>query len=438
MKLPSVTPTRIALVTTAPLASVVIGGAAWLLKWLIRFISETVTSGFNYAGGSWYFILTALTGILIVGFLVRRVVRAPMEHATELLKQHLKEKNGNLPLKMSIYPIIMSALTLGAGGSAGAEAPIALAGGAIGSNIARFFRLDREGLRIFMACGAGAGIAAIFKSPVGGMFFAIEVLRMQAKVGPLLMLGAMCVIADLTELALTGFTPDITPPGGMLIFEWPMLIPSIFLGIAGGAYSAYYLRTARATRRWLEKIKRPIVRNIASGLGIGISVAMFPALFSEGYRVLAQLAADNVSAASTGSIVTALGNNWAPIAGLTGILLLKGFASSSTNSGGGVAGEFTPTLFAGGVLGALFHVAFPGTMPMPAAIICGMAAGMSGIIRAPLMSIFIVTEMTQTPGLMLPVCTCVVMSLFVSKLLTRPEGPHPHNLSLINRATPRK
>lgn len=114
---------------------------------------------------------------------------------------------------------------------------------------------------------------------------------------------------------------------------------------------------------------------------------MFPALFSEGYRVLAQLAADNVSAASTGSIVTALGNNWSPIAGLTGILLLKGFASSSTNSGGGVAGEFTPTLFSGGVLGALFHVAFPGTMPMPAAIICGMAAGMSGIIRAPLMSI---------------------------------------------------
>lgn len=85
-----------------------------------------------------------------------------------------------------------------------------------------------------MACGAGAGIAAIFKTPVGGIFFAIEVLRMQAKVGPLLMLGAMCVIADLTELALTGFTPDITPPGGVLIFEWHMLMPSIFLGIAGG------------------------------------------------------------------------------------------------------------------------------------------------------------------------------------------------------------
>lgn len=160
---------------------------------------------------------------------------------------------------------------------------------------------------------------------------------------------------------------------------------------------------------------------------------MFPALFSEGYRVLAQLAADNVSAASAGSIVTTLGNNRAPAAGLTGILLLKGFASSATNSGGGVAGDFTPTLFAGGVLGALFHVFFPGTMPMPAAIICGMAARMSGIIRAPLMDIFIVTEMTQTPDLMLPVCTCVEMSLFVSNLLTRPENRHRPGPKLINR-----
>lgn len=433
MKLPSDTPTKIALVSTVALASVVIGGAAWVLKLLIRVISHMVTSGFNYAGGNWYFILTALGGILIVGFLVRNIVRAPLEHATELLKERLKTKNGKIPLNLSIFPIIMSALTLGAGGSAGAEGPIAFAGGAIGSNIARLFKLDKEGLMIFMACGAGAGIAAIFKSPVGGMFFAIEVLRVHATVGSLLMLGAMCVIADLTELALTGFTPDITPPGGVLMFEWHMLIPAVMLGIAGGVYSAYYRHTGLITRKWLEKMKRPIIQNIASGLTVGISVALFPALFSEGYGVLAKLASGNVLAASAGSIVTDLGKDWALIAGMTGILLLKGFASSATNSGGGVAGDFTPTLFAGGILGALFHVLFPETMPMPASIICGMAAGMSGIIRAPLMSIFIVTEMTQTPGLMLPVCTCVVMSLFVSNLITDKWNDLSQGPKLLNR-----
>lgn len=160
---------------------------------------------------------------------------------------------------------------------------------------------------------------------------------------------------------------------------------------------------------------------------------MFPALFSEGYGVLAKLASGDVLASATGSIVTSLDSTWAPIAGLSGILLLKGFASSATNSGGGVAGDFTPTLFAGGVLGALFHILFPATMPMPASIICGMAAGMSGIIRAPLMSIFIVTEMTQTPGLILPVCACVVMSLFVSNLITDKWSDLSQGPKLLNR-----
>ena len=417
MKFPSDTTTKIVLASTVALASVVIGGAAWLLKWFIGLISRTVISGFNYSGSKWYFILPALTGIIIVSFLVRKIVKAPLEHATEQLKEHLKEHNGMIPLKLGFYSIIMTALTLGAGGSAGAEGPIAFAGGAIGSNIARLFRLDKDAVMVFMACGAGAGIAAIFKSPVGGIFFAIEVLRIQAKAGPLLMLGAMCVIADLTELALTDFTPDITPPGGAIIFEWHMLLPALLLGIAGGAYSAYYRRTGSITRKWLEKMRRPIMRNVSSGLAIGLSLAMFPALFSEGYGALAHLASGNISEASTGSIVSGLDGIWAPIAGMAGILLLKGFASSATNSGGGVAGDFTPTLFAGGVLGALFHVIFPHTMPMPASIICGMSAGMSGIIRAPLMSIFIVSEMTQTPGLMLPICTCAIMSLFVSNLI---------------------
>lgn len=141
-----------------------------MLKWLISVITHLVTSGFNHAGGNWYFILTALAGIIIVGFLVRKLIHAPLEHATEQLQERLKEQNGRIPLKLSIYSIIMSALTLGTGGSAGAEGPIAFAGGTIGSNIARLFRLDKEGLMVFMACGAGAGIAAIFKSPVGGIF----------------------------------------------------------------------------------------------------------------------------------------------------------------------------------------------------------------------------------------------------------------------------
>lgn len=410
---------RAGLVAALGLSSVMIGLAAWFLKWLVGIMSDLIHRSFGQGlEGKAALVLTAVATIVVVGWIVRHVVRLPLEHATEQLQERMKSGDGAMPLRLTVASVFTTALTLGGGGSAGAEGPIAFTGAAIGSNVARFFRLSPQTMLIFMACGAGAGIAAIFKSPVGGIFFTIEVLRMQLGVVPVLMLGAMCLVSALTDLALTGFTPDLTVPAG-LAFHWDMVLPAVVLGLVCGLYSAYYIRTSAYTRRRLEALRRPAVRNIVSGLTLGLLLAAFPALYGEGYGVLGQVAAGDLGAVGAHSAAGWLHGPWLPAAGFAGILLGKGFACSATNNGGGVAGTFTPTLFAGGMLGALFAFAWPGSVPDDIAIVCGMAGAMGGIIRAPLMTIFLVVEMTNCTALLMPVSIVAALSMSVSTLLCR-------------------
>ena len=367
------------LVAVLSLASVVIGFAAWFLKWLIASAHDLIHRTFVHGWiGNIVLIITAVATILLVGLYVRKVVRMPLEHATEQLQARLKEGRGVMPLRLTISSLFATALTLGGGGSAGAEGPIAFTGGAIGSNIA----------------------------------------RMQLGVKAVIMLGVMCLISSLTTLALSGFTPDLAVRAG-LSFEWDMVVPAIVLGIACGIYSAYYVYTGSITDRRLERIRRPVVRNIASGLTLGVLLAAFPALYGEGYGILNDLAAGNPDVAGENSVLWWMHSRWMPAFAMGGILLAKGIACMATNSGGGVAGTFTPTLFAGAVLGALFAFLWPGSMSPDIAMVCGMAGAMGGIIRAPLMSVFLVVEMTRCNSLLMPVCIVVALSFTVSSLFLR-------------------
>ena len=376
------------LVAVLSLASVVIGFAAWFLKWLIASAHDLIHRTFVHGWiGNIVLIITAVATILLVGLYVRKVVRMPLEHATEQLQARLKEGRGVMPLRLTISSLFATALTLGGGGSAGAEGPIAFTGGAIGSNIARLFRLPPQTMLIFMACGSGAGGTAICESPIGGMFFTIEVLRMQLGVKAVIMLGVMCLISSLTTLALSGFTPDLAVRAG-LSFEWDMVVPAF-------------------------------VRTIAFGLTLGVLLAAFPALYGEGYGILNDLAAGNPDVAGENSVLWWMHSRWMPAFAMGGILLAKGIACMATNSGGGVAGTFTPTLFAGAVLGALFAFLWPGSMSPDIAMVCGMAGAMGGIIRAPLMSVFLVVEMTRCNSLLMPVCIVVALSFTVSSLFLR-------------------
>lgn len=402
----------------AATAGIIIGCVARAVKFCIAFISRIATSGFDADHSNWWLLLLGLASIVVSGLVVRKIVRQPLEHATERIKTDLSQGLAPLPRRLMIAPVGVNALTLGLGGSAGAEGPIAYTGAAIASRIASRMHLSHEKKLIFLACGAGAGIAAIFKAPLGGMFFTIEVLSYPLAPAYVLLLAVMCLFAGLTAYVAGGFRPEIIfLSTGQFEMKW--LLPAVILGIICGLYSLYYKWCDKTTVNFLSKISTPWKRNIVGGTIVGLCLFLFPALYGEGYGVLQKLLDGDHTAITAGTFIGPLTGPAAVAAALGGILLIKSFATYATNSGGGVAGEFAPTIFAGGMLGALFAIAVSAVpaweaIPAGSLIIAAMAAVMTGTINAPLMAIFIVVEMTQSPTLLLPICVTSGISYLIA------------------------
>ena len=392
------------------MAGLAIGVAAHLLKTLVRWISLLCTSGFHAEGGNVALLWVPVVGIAVTGLLVRYVFRRPLEQSTDQLRADMRAGRADLPSPLIYEPIAAASVTLGFGGSAGSEGPIAYAGAAIGSNLGRLFGLTPRPLMLMMTCGAGAGIAAIFKSPIGGMLFTLEVLGMTLTTPGVMMLLSMCVTASLTAFTLSGYTPDMALPHPV-DFTSADLLPTLLLGVVCGLYSAYYKATGTMTRRMLHRIGRPWMQWIVSGSMVGVALYIFPALYGEGYTLMSRVAGGDVGAVLSG-MPLAIDRNvmWAII----GILLAKGIACFASNSGGGVAGDFAPTLFAGCMLGALFALGGTaiglGNFPVANCALTGMAGVMAGAVGAPWMAIFITVEMTASYSMLLPASLCALIS----------------------------
>ncbi len=420
MKIKMVKTPALRAVLAAVISCIIIGVAAFAVKKVIALISHVATSGFDTGHSNWWLLLLGIASIMLSGFIVRKVVRMPIEHATDRVRRDLEAGRSPLPRRMMIAPLAVNAVTLGLGGSAGAEGPIAYAGGAIASRMAKLFGLSENQILTFLACGAGAGIAAIFKAPLGGVFFTLEVLRYPLNLRSTLMLVAMCLISGLGAYAFSGFTSDM-PFVCSEPFELKWYVPAILLGVICGLYSLYYIWSGESTARKLEAVGRPWVRNLVAGAILGVCLFLFPSLYGEGYGILAKVAAGDFSVVTEGTYAHGLAGSPLIAIVLIGILLLKSFACYATNSGGGVAGEFAPTIFAGGMVGALFVICagmIPGWESIPAGcfVVLAMAAVMGGAIKAPLMAIFIVAEMTMTPTLLLPICITTATSYFIANL----------------------
>lgn len=399
-------------------AGIVIGISAWILKWLVvKMMNLALLPLHRGMTAGWWLVILPIAGITAVGWIVRRIVRTPLEEGVEKLKAKFLAGDTGLPIKLWPAYILTCALTVGTGGSAGAEGPISVAGAAVSSNIARRFGMSQREILFFMACGGGAAIAAIFKSPMGGFFFTIEILHMSMGFLPVLVLGAMCMLASLTAYALSGFSPDVgfyTAP----VFDWHMMPAILVTGLACGLYSVYYRLCANATAARFKTFRRPVLMNIVSGATVGIFLLLFPALYGEGYGVLSSLAQGHTQAVTEGSFLGLMPRHLLLPLSLAGILLAKPFACYASNHGGGVAGDFTPTLFAGGMAGALLALCWPDAgVTTDLFMICGMAGAMAGIIRAPMMTIFIATEMTGMPYTMMPIAITVGVSYAVSRFL---------------------
>ncbi len=414
-------PGILTLIFISILTGFVTGIAAHLLKTGIGSLSSLLTAAFNPAKGNVWLILLPLAGIVLTGIFQRYVIHRAIYNGEDRLCDDFLRNRCYLPVSLTYTPLLASTVTLGFGGSAGSEGPIAYSGAALGSNIAAWFRLPPRHVRTLMAIGAGAGIAGIFKAPVGGVLFTIELHKLTMSSLSVVGLFAACVTSALTAFLMSGDTFDVPFPSPVTI-DLTLVPILILLGVFCGLYSVYYSAVMQKIKKLCYTVRNPWLRNIGAGLTVGFLVFLFPPLYGEGYGIVGELLSGNWAHIAAGSCFTDGYLSLEEGAGVLpllliplGIILTKAFATSATNSGGGVAGDFAPTLMAGSVAGFLFAATLNhlcGTdIPVADCVFFGMAGVMAGAIRAPLMSIFIVTEMaTSGYGLLLPVTVVAITS----------------------------
>ncbi len=401
------------------------GTGAFVLKWMVASVTRFLTHGLRLDGANWIFLLIPVAGIILTGIYVRYILRDDITHGVSKLMADLRKRIYKLRLHLTYSPLIASTLTLGFGGSAGSEGPIAYAGAAMGSNLARLARFSPQLMMIMVGCGAGAGIAGIFKAPVGGFLFTLEVLRMELTTVSVIALFTACIVAGMTAFALSGFTYDLNFPG-VHLFEPSMSGWYVALGIFCGLYALYYSAMMRRMQHVYGSVRSPWLRNLAGGAVLALSIFLFPSLYGGGYGVMGHLLCGEHSAITAGSLFYGIAPDaWALIIVAGAILLVKTFACSASNSAGGVAGDFAPTLFAGCIAGLFFALTvnkiFDAGLPVSHFAFVAMAGVMAGIVRAPLMALFLAVEMTGCETLFLPALIVAGISFGVVKLSTRAD-----------------
>lgn len=391
------------------------GSASWLLKWSVGSVSRVLTHTFGAGGPDWFLLFLPVAGIALAVAFQKYVIRRDIANGVDRIRADLADGDYRLPASQVWSPLVASTFTLGFGGSAGSEGPIASTGAAIGSNMARLCGMKPQAVLILLGCGAGAGIAGIFKAPVGGVLFTLECLGLGLSSLMVLALFCSCLTSALTAYILEGCTVDIPFAGVPAPLSARLLLVSAVLGLVCGVYSVYYSAVMSRVARWLHGMTGFRMRALVSGVCLSVLVFLFPSLYGEGYGVLTHIVNDEPAAVLAGSVLAGLGN-------MPGVLLLaavmtvmlKCFATSLTNNGGGVAGDFAPTLFAGCFVGLAFglgaNAAFGLGLPAGNLALFGMAGVMAGAVRAPLMAIFLTVEMTASYGFLLPVTLVATVS----------------------------
>lgn len=406
----------------ATVAGIIIGGCAALLKHTIDWVSSLMLSHFSNPHPNYYLLAIPIVGILLTGILCRYVLHVNAAHGVRQLMAGFKKHIYDVSKKFVYSPFLASTVTLGLGGSAGSEGPIATTGAAIGSNIGKLFRLSPDLLMIMVGCGAGAGIAGIFKAPVGGALFTLEVLGLPLSTVSVIALFVSCLASGLTAYVLSGCTIDITVMQ-LAPFDPAIILPAIVLGLFAGCYSLYYSYIMKKIGAWLTGMPNVWIKNLTGGVILASLVFIFPSLYGEGYGVVGEIINGDSQGLTNGSFFAAMHDDaWALILVATGVVAAKCFATSATNNGGGVAGDFAPTLFAGCVVGFLFAMLanklFGLGLSASEFALFGMAGVMAGAIRAPLMAIFLVMEMTASYSLILPIVIVATLSFGVVRLFT--------------------
>ena len=397
--------------------------AAFSLHWIINQIVSLLTSSFDRTGANWLYLVYPVVGIYLTSLFVRYVVKDNISHGITRILYAISTNKSRLKSHNCWSSVIASAITIGFGGSVGAEAPIVLTGSAIGSNLGQIFHLDRKMLMTLVGCGAAGAIAGIFKAPIAGLVFTLEVLMIDMTMSALLPILVSCVTA-------TCFTYIFRGDSSLFTFHldsvWSVeRIPAcILLGISCGLVSLYFIRMMGACEDVFARFKdRPYVKLAIGGTVLSLLIFLFPALYGEGYISINLLLNGRTEAdwnqILNNSLFSGQGSMLIPYIAL--VLFTKVMATSATNGGGGCGGTFAPSLFIGCFTGFLFSRLWNMNeigvyIPEKNFSLLGMAGVMSGVMHAPLTGIFLIAELTGGYSMFMPlmiVSVCAYLTIII-------------------------
>jgi len=396
------------------------GLAAVILKTSVHYIEAYVRDQANVDAENFYYLVLPVLGILITVFFTVYIVKDDISHGVSKILRALSKGESRMKPHFMYSGLVGCSVTAGMGGSVGMEAPILATGAAMGSNIGEWFGQSHRTRMLLIGAGTAGALAAIFKAPIAGVIFAIEVLALEVSAASIIPLLISAVTGALLSTFMLGknieFYFSIQEP-----FEYRNIFYYVILGIVCGLVSVYFLRTNSWIEGAVQKIRKKIWRIVIGGGAVGLLIFLFPPLYGEGYAFMRMILSGNVHDLSNNSFFYNFDeNSWIFVGYLGLILVLKVAAMSLTTGSGGIGGAFAPSLFMGGITGAAFvkvvNLLGFTTIIQSNFILVGMAGLIAGVISAPLTAIFLIAEITGGYALFIPLIVTSSLAYMTTRL----------------------
>ena len=388
------------------LVGIASGFAAVLMKNMIHYTHSFFTEKLQVDAGSIWFFILPFFGILLTWIFIKFFVRDEISHGVTKVLYAISRQNSIIKSHNNYSSIVASSITIGMGGSVGAEATIVLTGASIGSNLARFFKMNYKAMTLMVGCGAAAAVSGIFQAPVAGIMFTLEILLLDLTMASLIPLMISAISAYVVVYFLVGeaATFDFVVEHSFILSNIPYYI---LLGVGCGLISVYFIRMNLRIEGFLRKINHPLKRILIGGACLGVLIFVFPSLYGEGYNTLNNLLKGNPDKLFYSTYFFDFKDNIFVFLSYIGVLIfIKVFATAFTNGSGGVGGTFAPSLFTGGVAGFFMatFLNYSGLVQLPVSyfVLAGMAGLMSGVMNAPLTAMFLIAEIAGGYDILLP------------------------------------
>ncbi len=409
----------------AVVVGVCVGVGTCLFEMLLYGVRSALVTWFPADRAQFLYLIYPAIGIILATLFVKYIVKDEISEGVTRVLYAMSRRDSRIAPHNCWSSIVGGATTIGFGGSVGPEAPIVLTGAAIGSNVGRLAKLNYKELTLMLCCGAGAAVAAIFKAPITGVVFVLEILMLDITATSVIPLLISSITATTVALMFRGFDPIISVTlSAADAFVLPQIPLYILLGVCCGAMSYYFTSVNSIVVTYVKRIKTQYHRWAFAGVLLGVLIFIFPPLYGEGYEGMTALMYGRVASLFDNSMFFKFSDiEWVAIIYVIAIMFFKVVAMATTNAAGGVGGTFAPSLFVGAFVGAalalICNACFDWHISVVSFTLVGMAGVMAGVMKAPLTSIFLIAELSNGYGLFIPLMIVACISFAVGYRLDK-------------------